>query len=271
MNEIHDMMRASSKFHDKIQKFCVPLVKSFGVSHFYHARVTNSGHFIGVNLNRSWEEYFLSDKSHLLIWPDKCQPCKIKNGIRFLQGNENDSLNKLLIKAKEDYSLNFSLQFVEKSNQGTNMYGFALNSSDPLQQMTFANEMPLIRLFIKRFQEEFKTLYSTLDNKMVSMSNLLGPSFYNAKVPSITKSSLRDEFLTRIGIEVPMPLTDRETEIIKYFLKGCPASQIACELFISTRTVEHHLERIKDKFHSSSKSELFQKIRELASIGYFMY
>lgn len=269
MKEIRDMVRASGKFHDKIKSFCNPLVQNFGVSHFYHAKITNSGHFIGVNLNREWEEYFLSNTSHLLIWPDKCQPCKIKNGVRLLQESEDESLNKLLRKAKEGYSINFSLQFVEKSNQGSNMYGFALNSSNPLQHMALIKEMPLLRLFIKRFQEEFRALYAALDDNKVNMQNLLGSSFHKIKNPAMPKSVMRDQFLKTIGIEIPVSLTDREIEVIKYLINACPASEIAGELFISKRTVEHHIERIKDKFSSSSKSELIQKIHELESIGYF--
>lgn len=271
MKETHDMVRASKKFQDKMKSFCDPLVQLFGINHFYHAKITNSGHFVGVNLNREWEEYFFSDKSHLHIWPDKCQPRKVRHGIRFLEENEDDNFNKLLRKAKKDYSLNFSLQLVEKSNQGTNMYGFALNSSNPLQHMTLINEMPLLRLFIKRFQEEFKALYAALDDNKIDMSSLLGSEFYNAKVPAITKSYMRDQFLKKMGIEIPTSLTDRELEVIKHLIKGYPASQIASELFISKRTVEHHLERIKDKFYASSKSDLIQRIRELESIGYFMF
>ena len=62
MKETHDMVSASKKFHDKMKAFCDPLVQLFGINHFYHAKITNSGHFVGVNLNREWEEYFFWDK-----------------------------------------------------------------------------------------------------------------------------------------------------------------------------------------------------------------
>lgn len=273
MKETDDMVKASKKFDNKIKSFCSPLVQTFGIRHFYHAKITNSGHFVGVNLDREWEEYFFSDKSHLLIWPDKCQPCKIRNEIRFLHENEGEKeeFNKLLKTAKEKYSLNFSLQFTEKSNTGLNMYGFALDSPSPLQHMMLIKEMPLLRLFIKRFQVEFKKLYTALDDNTVDMPTLLGSQFYKVKSRAINKSFIGDQFLKKIGIEIPKSLTDREMEVIKYLIQGHSASQIACEIFISKRTVEHHLERIKDKFFSSSKSDLIQKIRELESIGYFMF
>lgn len=270
MKETCDMVRASGRFHDRIKYFCSALVHNFGVSHFYHAKITNTGYFTGVNLNREWEDYFFSDKSHLLNWPDKCQSCGARGGIRLLQETENGNLNKLLVTAKQKYSLNFSLQLVEKSNQTTNMYGFALNSSNPLQHMTLLKEMPLLRLFIKRFQEEFKELYTALDNNKIDMPALLGSPFYNKKNPAITKSLMRDQFLKKIGVEIPTLLTDREIDVIKYLTKGCSAREIAYELFLSKRTVEHYIERVKEKLCVSSKSKLIQKVIELESIGCFM-
>ncbi len=264
------MVRATKNFDDRIKSFCSPLVQTFGISHFYHAKVTMSGYFVGVNLNRDWEEYFFSDKSHLLIWPDKCQPCKVHNGIRLLQETESNSLNKLLLTAQEDYSLSFSLQFVEKNNQDTNMYGFALNSSNHLQHMALLKEIPLLRLFIKRFQEEFKELYAALDNNKVDMPSLLGPSFYKIENPVLTKSLTRDQFLKKMGIEIPDPLTAGEIDVIKYLVKGCSAFEIASMFFLSKRTIEHRIERIKSKLYVSSKSALIQKVLELESIGYFI-
>ncbi len=177
MKQLYEMVKASGRFHDQMKSFCAPLVQNFGISHFYHARVTHTGHFYGINLNRSWEEHFLSNTSHLLIWPDKCQPRQVQSGVRLLQESDNPKLSQLLTTARNNYSVNFSLQFVEKSNYDLNMYGFAVNSANPIQHMGLIKEIPLLRLFIKRFQEEFKGLYSALDDNKVDLPTLLGPFF----------------------------------------------------------------------------------------------
>ena len=151
------------------------------------------------------------------------------------------------------------------------MYGFALNSSNYLQHMALLKEIPLIRLFIKRFKEEFKGLYAALDNNKVDMPSLLGSSFYKVKNPAITKPLMQDQFLKKMGVKIPASLTHRETDVIKFLAKGCSASEIASLLFLSKRTVEHHIERIKEKFFVFSKSALMQKILELESVGYFAF
>jgi len=53
-------------------------------------------------------------------------------------------------------------------------------------------------------------------------------------------------------------LTRRETEIASILLTGKTAVEISEQLHISRRTVEHHIENIKDKFHCRKKSELMQ-------------
>lgn len=55
-------------------------------------------------------------------------------------------------------------------------------------------------------------------------------------------------------------LSKRETEIVKYTIRGKSAKIIAKILEISPRTVEQHLENIKLKLGVSSKAELIEKV-----------
>ena len=54
----------------------------------------------------------------------------------------------------------------------------------------------------------------------------------------------------------------REMECLQYYIKGRTAKQIAKELKLSYRTVQHYLENIKCKMGVSSKSELISKVTE---------
>lgn len=56
--------------------------------------------------------------------------------------------------------------------------------------------------------------------------------------------------------------------VVKQLIKGFFASKIADQLYLSPRTVEHHLERIKDKYDCMTKAELIQKVQKLDSYGY---
>lgn len=55
-------------------------------------------------------------------------------------------------------------------------------------------------------------------------------------------------------------LTKREIDIAGLVIKGQTAKSISQHLFISKRTVEHHLANIKHKFNVSSKEELIETL-----------
>ncbi|RKP47521.1 helix-turn-helix transcriptional regulator [Trinickia fusca] len=83
--------------------------------------------------------------------------------------------------------------------------------------------------------------------------------------PRLPKSLPRGSFVIR-GETQGVDLTPRETEILFFLLRGGVARRIADLLSISVRTVEHHIDALKDKFAVSSKPELIEKAIEM---GYF--
>lgn len=55
-------------------------------------------------------------------------------------------------------------------------------------------------------------------------------------------------------------LSHRQMECLFYFIRGKSASDIATLLTLSKRTIETHLEQIKDKLNCSSKAMLIEKV-----------
>jgi len=61
-------------------------------------------------------------------------------------------------------------------------------------------------------------------------------------------------------------LTKREAEVAEILLVGKTAAEISNDLHISKRTVEHHIENIKEKTHCRKRSELIQFLRRIGAI-----
>jgi DNA-binding CsgD family transcriptional regulator len=55
-------------------------------------------------------------------------------------------------------------------------------------------------------------------------------------------------------------ITDREMECLFYATGGRTAKEIAQQLDLSPRTVEHYLDNLKSKFDCTSKTELRNKL-----------
>jgi DNA-binding NarL/FixJ family response regulator len=65
-----------------------------------------------------------------------------------------------------------------------------------------------------------------------------------------------------LGLSRPA-LTDRERQVAKLAANGVPSRHIAAELFLSTRTVENHLQRVYAKLGVAGRAELAAALRML--------
>ncbi|MGB3483971.1 MAG: isoniazid response ATPase/transcriptional regulator IniR, partial [Mycobacterium sp.] len=61
------------------------------------------------------------------------------------------------------------------------------------------------------------------------------------------------------------PLSDREREVAELLLLGMPYRDIGAQLFISAKTVEHHVARIRRRLGAESRSEMLSMLRALLS------
>jgi DNA-binding CsgD family transcriptional regulator len=61
----------------------------------------------------------------------------------------------------------------------------------------------------------------------------------------------------------PGELTDRETEVGRLVLAGRTHKEIGAQLFLSPKTVEHHVARIRSKLGVTTRAELMAALREI--------
>ena len=57
------------------------------------------------------------------------------------------------------------------------------------------------------------------------------------------------------------PLTEREAEVARNLLLGLTYREIGARLFISGKTVEHHVARIRRRLGAGSRSEMLSMLR----------
>lgn len=61
----------------------------------------------------------------------------------------------------------------------------------------------------------------------------------------------------------PGILSDREREVAALVVAGLTYKQVGDRLFISAKTVEHHVARMRQKLGATSRAELFDQLRQL--------
>jgi len=241
-------------------------VHHFGVSEFGYKKQRTSGETISINFHLDWINYYFSEGLYLSD-PTITHPDNHQESILFIQDIEDKPTSTLLEQAKLKFGVHYSMVLVYKIPDGVEFYVFGLTSSKLAQKMKLYNEIPLIRAFIRQFKEKFNSYILRLDDQPLDMLKLKGSSFLKPNFNPYPQSVERVEFLEQIGIEVPKSLTPKETQIVRLLVKGLSAPKIADHLLISPRTVEHHLERIRDKLNCMTKSELIQKIQQFDLCG----
>jgi DNA-binding CsgD family transcriptional regulator len=65
--------------------------------------------------------------------------------------------------------------------------------------------------------------------------------------------------------ELSGPLSDREVEVAELVLEGLTYKQIGERLFISAKTVEHHVARMRQRLGSTSRAELMAHLRMIVN------
>ena len=67
----------------------------------------------------------------------------------------------------------------------------------------------------------------------------------------------------RCSSEPALVLSDRELEIARGVVDGLTHKEIGAQLYISPKTVEHHVARIRRKVQAGSRAEMLAILRDL--------
>lgn len=254
------------KYHEKINKPFKDLFSYLNIVQFYYCKITNSGYLANFDSNIAWAEYFTSEKIYQ-SYPFFCHPEFAKEGTWLIRDVEDKSLEPA-IQASRKFNYQFWLRIVRKNSEGMEEYGFHSNLSTDSQASLFLNELPLIKLFIKKYRKENEFLFSCLEESKINIAKIMGSFFYEKKGSISSDGATKKNILRKLGIKVEKPLSSKEIEVIRLLIRGYSAGKIAPKVYLAKRTVEHYIERIKEKLICQSKVELIQKIRELEEIGY---
>lgn len=272
MNSYLNMIQSVTTKNDRIIKnasssFC----EYFNIPQFWYNKIDDRGSLASMSNHPAWTEYFA--EQHLY---KKCPLLRhskhLQEGISIYTNNEveqflNNNIVQTFYEGEANYNKNAWFVIINKTKNGSDQFGFLADKSNVA---LIVNEMKLIKWFMRKFQSNIASVFSKLEDHRVNLIELIGPAFY--KSSASTSSSLhtaRLRILAQMGIEEGMNLNPREIEVVLLVLQGFSASAIAPKVFLAKRTIDHMLERIKEKLNCNSKTELIQKSREMEDLGYF--
>jgi LuxR family quorum-sensing system transcriptional regulator SolR len=230
-------------------------LKKTGIELFGYHRLYNDGTEIMLCNDAIWTAYYYNnkftiengvlekvglDKFEYIIWPTEWPKCSMR-------------------KAKEISHISHLMSLKLNSENYCEFFGFAtkLNSIYCRNSINiFLNNIDVFKKFCLHFKKVASHILKICE------SNRIIP--VNADYLSQNRlKNIRNKNYYTLGNTI---FSDRELDCIKYLLMGKTMREISEKLFISPRTVETHLENIKNKLGCNKKSEAISKLLEIDSI-----
>lgn len=223
-----------------LKTMCQAELGQYGVSYFEYLRVYDDGRCILLANNQKLVRYvfdtelpvlapvqdqYINKKFHYLILP-------VEKYVKAL----DDAINY--------FNLSNFINLVERYEGHIDLYCFGADANNASIINFYLNNLDKLEKFKFYFQEKSKSLVKNALKSHIKLPANMEPLFKGMS----GKSS---------------HLTQRQVDCLHYLLKGMTVKQIATELSLSPRTVEHYLEAVKNKLSCNSRIELFKKAREL--------
>jgi len=145
-------------------------------------------------------------------------------------------------------------RFVRNKNKIINMFDIH-TYADGSVKLLLTKKSPLLEDNVIVGSTCYCTEISSTSLKKIAMQLIAQDKQYqdqtNKKTSAITQTY-------KIGLTEDEKLTNRETDVVFYMLRGKNSREIADIMFISPRTVEFHIDNIKSKLACNKRSQILE-------------
>jgi len=273
MADFNEMVfKYTIKPSNKIKKICEPIVRVFGVKHFWYSRTTEDGFYFSIASNPEMHEYYHASNFHLYS-PFFHDPKLLDPGFYIYRNIKDSKFQQTLDESSAKLNVELGASILLKHKKELIRFGYA---SDPKRGTLFFdlvfNNLALLNKFNEYFVEEAKEIIKIANEDLVCLPLVMGDS-YNVPPVGMQKNSLtqkeKREFLQELGAEPfeQKKLSRREKECLSYYVECLRISDVAELTGLSVRTVEFYLENVKNKLGCHNKVELLKAGRDLKLIG----
>jgi LuxR family quorum-sensing system transcriptional regulator SolR len=217
-------------------------LSSYGVTYFEYLRLYDNGDCIILASNQEVVRYLFNNEVPLIATIEQEFIKEIFHYFVLPVGNYEKALHEL----KSYFNLAHFIDFVERHNGYIDLYCFGADANNPEIVNFYLNNIDLLENFKCYFKDKSRVLINQALKEKVLLSNAMLPSY---KGLSCGEQTLATETYA---------LSKRQTDCLEYLLKGMTLKQIAKQLSLSPRTVEHYLKAIKVKYNVQSRADLFK-------------
>ncbi len=268
MNEIYYFhQRYIESFGKNINKICTPFFAQNGISYFLYVKVTKAGSLVILNTNPKFSENYLdlgffnddvvmthpeNINTDALIWSSTLSIFPIDE--------EYTSYHKVMDFCSKKFNYDHGLALFRKKHNFCETFFFATHPENSNIIDSYITDLNKYKLFSKYFLLEASKYIKKAEQCPINIVNVKKDFFEDRKIKLINYkdglSSMIYKILNHYG------LTQAESNCLTYCSQVLTAKEIGSIQKISSRTVESHLQSVKEKLNIYSKSRLIRWYRE---------
>lgn len=271
MKNIYDEIgRVSKKRHSKIYGLTAPLASFFGIDRFWRGMHGNDGSYAVLGNNPPVADSFFGQGLYL-GHPYFRNPKFFQSGYVLPETFHSEEYEKTQGRLKKERECHHVFLYIQKKEYGFIEYGFAASQFRAGFEGVYLNHLHAIKRFIDFFEQNGARLVLESEESRIYLPSLIGATYYERpKLFSPTIASEKElQFLAAIegkNHSALSSLTRSERAILRDYLSGSTAREIAKKIYRSPRTVEMHLENAKAKLSVRSRAELFHLLMPFQSV-----
>lgn len=229
-----------------------PLNKYFNITHFHYNVFLNDGKRLYICNRFDWlkhyfSKHFQNNSNHARIYIKDLGTYKA-----LWTSYKNDDI----FSAIRTFNIWNGFSIFERTVEGIEAYHFATTCENTEINNFYLNNIHIFEKFINFFKNKIKEALKVKYKIAWIPSTIKTPLFKNNSNIEATISRVLN--IKKYCLDDKIYITDRQLQILQYLSAGKTIKEIAWILEISPRTIETHLEIIKQRTNFSLKSDLIE-------------
>ncbi len=254
----HQAIKSSSE----VTEICQPLLQFTPISFFNLVRVYDNHARLSFSNNQDWLEHYYKQQYHNESMFSNSPFC-LEN--KFMTHTSFPD-NIVIRDAIDNFDICYGFVLIDRQAKHTDFFHFATSHKNSSVMNFYLNSIDMLEHFTFYFRDKAANLIKKCKPNVpvdtVSMfseaKDLTDLTCERHKYLAATKLSKLQITLNNKVIN----LTRREIQTLWHYLQGKTAKEIAKAIYLSPRTVEYYLVRIKKKLNCQTRHDLFKMVMQ---------
>ena len=250
----------------EIDQICAPLKEGFGITSLVYVKNYYDGSEIRLTNQPQWVDHFYTKEYYKKSLLD-AHPSKFQTGFTLLRDLKH---HDIILQDAFEFNIAHGITLTIKNEDSVEFFFLCTERDNDRIIPLFLNNMDLLERFTVYFKERAQRLiFQAEKNKLTLDKN------YEYDIPEdetafiFAKNGMdREGFLSEVVakelvLDKNLIFTKREIDVIQCLVQGKTAKEAGQFLFVSPRTIETHINHIKDKLSVRTRSALIGRLLEL--------